>query len=457
MKKRNVNNAAIDDAIELVKKSKDTHVLLGYHDMDGILRGKYVARESFESMARSGFGACGVILGWGYGEEPNDDCTFTGWHTGFSDIELSIIPESGIPLSFEDNRMFFLADFEGSAKEICPRNALRRVLKKAEDCGYKFMSGIEYEFFMFNETSSSAYEKGYRNLQPLSQGNFSYSPLRTSVNSDLVSEILTSFSTMGIPIEGLHTEQGPGVLEVALSVSDALKTADNAALFRSFLKIMAQKRGLMATFMAKWNSELAGQSGHTHLSLLDLDNKPLFYDPEDVHGMSQQMRHFIGGQLTLLPELACMFAPNVNSYARLLPGTWAPVSANWGIDNRTVAVRVLGGSANSKRLEFRVPGSDANPYLALSAAIAAGLWGIENRVDPGSPVIGNGYIEETCLERRLPQTLDEAADRFEASEVARELFGDKFVSHFSQMRRFEAEQSRSAVTDWQLQRYFEVV
>ena len=216
----------------------------------------------------------------------------------------------------------------------------------------------------------------------MTPGAFGYSVLRSSVHSDLYHELLDLGQTMRFPIEGLHTETGPGVLEAALTYCDALEAADRAALFKTFAKVLAQRHGLMATFMAKWSNSVPGQSGHLHISLRTTDGESVFHDPSKPHEMSDAMRWFIGGQQALMPELLAMVAGTVNSYSRLVPGYWAPTSATWGVENRTTALRVIRGGPSSQRVEYRIAAADINPYIALAAAIGSGLWGIEHRIEP---------------------------------------------------------------------------
>ncbi|MBV8394171.1 MAG: glutamine synthetase, partial [Alphaproteobacteria bacterium] len=274
--------------------------------------------------------------------------------------------------------------------------------------------------------------------------------------SDWYRDLLALCETMDMGIEGLHTETGAGVLEAALRVADGLEAADRAALFKLFTKVLAQKRDWLATFMAKWSKDWPGCGGHMHVSLWKGD-KSAFFDDKAPHRMSRTMRQFVAGQQMLMPELLAMIAPTVNSYRRLIPGFWAPTAASWGVENRTSALRVIPGSAKSTRVEYRVAAADANPYLALAAAIASGLWGIENDLDPGEPVKGNAYERKFPAKAQLPRTLMEAASKLKASKAARELFGAAFVDHFSATREWEEREFRKAITEWELDRYMEII
>ena len=231
----------------------------------------------------------------------------------------------------------FLCEFVDKAEEICPRGTLRRVLARAEKMGFEVKVGFEYEFFVFAETAFSIREKGYRNLKPISPGFFGYSVLRNSVLSDFYKDLLAMCETMDMGIEGLHTETGAGVLEAALRVGDALPSADRAALFKLFTKVLAQKRDWLATFMAKWSKDWPGCGGHMHMSLWK-GGKSAFYDEKAPHRMSTTMRQFVGGQQALMPETLAMVASTVNSYRRLIPGFWAPTVSTWGVENRTTAL-----------------------------------------------------------------------------------------------------------------------
>ncbi len=447
----------IADAKKIVEERGLTHVKVGVFDGDAILRGKYMSKAKFFSALEGGFGFCDVVLGWDSNDQLFDNVKFTGWHTAYPDAWVRVLPETCRAIPFEGDMLFFLGEFTDKAEAVCPRGVLRRVLDRAARSGYDSYGACEYEFFMFDETPETVREKGYRNLQPMTPGYFGYSVLRGSVWSELYHEILDTCEKMRMPIEGLHTETGPGVLEAALTVDKTLEAADRAALFKTFMKVIAQRRGLMATFMAKWSNNWPGQSGHIHVSLKGKDGKAIFHDSKQPHNMSQEMRWFIGGQQQLMPELLAMVSCTVNSYSRLIPGFWAPTNATWGIENRTCALRVIPGSEKSQRVEYRIAAADMNPYLGLAVAIGSGLWGIENKIEPTAAIVGNSYDMKHPAKLDLPRTLWDAAQRLRRSKVAADLFGEDFVEHWAATREWEEREFRKHITDWELARYFEII
>ncbi|HLQ12845.1 MAG TPA: hypothetical protein VK130_06320 [Steroidobacteraceae bacterium] len=455
MKPEEVRSAA--QARAIVEERGLEHVKVGIFDNDGLLRGKYIDRDKFFGALDKGFGMCDVVLGWDSNDQQYDNVRFTGWHTAYPDAMVRLLPETCRSLPFEGNMLLFLGEFSGRAEQVCPRAALRRVLKRAADHGYALAAAAEFEFFVFSETPDSVREKGYRGLRNMTPGYFGYSMLRSSVHSELYQALLLQSAQMRTPIEGLHTETGPGVMEAALHYCEALEAADRAAIFKTFTKVLAQRRGLMATFMAKWSQQMPGQSGHLHMSMTRRDGTPAFYDEHKPHTMSDELRWFVGGQQALMPELLAMVASTVNSYSRLVPGYWAPTSATWGVENRTCALRVIQGGPKSQRVEYRIAAADINPYLAIAAAVGSGLWGIEQRIEPDEPITGNAYDRKLPARRQLPRTLTDAAAQFARSKAAQELFGAPFVEHFAASREWEEREFRRAVTDWELARYFEII
>jgi len=454
MKPEDVRTVA--DAKKIVNERQLTHVKVGVFDIDGILRGKYLSREKFFGALDKGFGFCDVVLGWDLNDQLYDNVQFTGWHTGYPDAEVRLLPETCRDIPFEGDMLFFLAEFTDDAKAPCPRGILRRVLARAKKMGFDVYAGFEYEYFVFDETPDSVRAKHYRDLKPMAPGFFGYSVIRNTVHSDYYNETLELCEKMRFPLEGLHEETGPGVLEAAIAYDQALAAADKAGLFKTFIKVHAQLRGRMATFMAKWNPNLPGQSGHMHVSLKK-GGKAAFHDPKGRFGMSKVMEHFVAGQQAFMPEFLGMVASTVNAYTRMVPGYWAPTHATWGVENRTCALRVIPGSEKSQRVEYRISAADCNPYLALAAALASGLMGIEKKLPLGKPITGNAYDHKPPARGALPTTLWDAAQRLRASKAARECFGDAFVEHFAATREWEERQFRKSVTDWELDRYFEII
>lgn len=452
---RQVTSAA--EARAIVEERGLSHVKVGVFDVDGILRGKYMSRAKFFSALENGYGFCDVVLGWDCQDQLYDNVHFTGWHTGYPDAPVRILPETCRPLPFEADNLLFLSEFGGPAEQICPRGVLQRVIDKAAQLGFRAYAGFEYEVFFFDETPESVRAKHYRDLKPMAPGWFGYSVIRNSTASAFYRELLATCEAMDFGIEGLHEETGPGVIEAAIAYDGALAAADKAALFKTFVKVLAQRNRMMATFMAKWSQDWPGQSGHIHLSLRDPDGKPVFHDPGEPHRISRTMRHFLGGQQQLLPELLAMVAPTINSYTRLIPGFWAPTVSTLGVENRTCALRVIPGGAKSQRVEYRIAAADANPYIVLAAALASGLWGIEHGIEPEPLVEGNAYDREFAAHLALPHTLWDAAQRLKQSRMARECFGDAFVDHFAATREWEEREFRKHITDWELARYFEII
>jgi len=445
-----------DDARALIKERDLRHVKVGVFDIDGVLRGKYMSRDKFLSALDGGFGFCDVVLGWDANDELYDNVKFTGWHTGYPDAPVRILPETCRELPFEDT-VLFLGEFDGPAAAVGPRATLGRVLEKAKSMGLHADAALEFEFFVFDETPDSVREKGYRNLQAMAPGTFGYSVIRNSVWSEFYEGLLQYCEDMDFPVEGLHEETGPGVLEAAIGVDEAMSAADKASLFKTFTKIYAQKHDMMATFMAKWSPDWPGQSGHLHISLRNDDGTSAFYDPAAENSMSETMRHFVAGCQALMPEVLAMVSPTINSFSRMVPGAWAPTNATWGVENRTCALRVIPGSRKSQRVEYRLCAADVNPYLGLAAVLASGLYGIEEKLKLSPGLEGNAYTQELPPETALPTTLWDAAQALKASSNARAAFGDDFVDHFAATREWEEREFRKAITDWELKRYFEII
>lgn len=448
------NQQSLPELLQELTEESATKVKLAITDIDGVLRGKLISLDKFRSVVEKGFGFCDVVFGWDAGDQAYDNAAYTGWHTGYPDALAMIDINTFRRVPWENDLPFFLAGFPDAP---CPRGVLRRVIRQAEELGYRAYFSQEFEWFNFLGKGGTVAAEDYRRLSPMSQGMFGYSILRASQGSAFFQELFDLLEKFGVPLEGLHTETGPGVYEAAILYADVLEAADRAVLFKSGVKEIGHRHGVLPTFMAKFSSELPGCSGHVHQSLWSADGtQNLFYDAEGGAGMSSLMESYIAGQLYCLPYVLPMYAPTVNSYKRLVEGAWAPTTVTWGIDNRTTALRALPGSATSTRLETRVVGSDANPYLAMAACLASGLYGIRKGLKLETPATkGSGYADKGP--GVLPRNLWEATQAMKESALAAELFGEVFVDHFARTREWEWRQFSREVTDWELKRYFEII
>lgn len=467
-----------ESALAYVKNYPAGKVKLAVTDIDGILRGKVIHRDKFFSVLEKGFGFCDVVFGWDSADVAYDNTTYTGWHSGYPDANAKIDVLTFRKIPWDNDIPFFLADFvneTGDPSQVCPRNLLKKIREEAVKAGFNPVFSQEFEWFNFAETPDSWANKHFINPQPLTPGMFGYSILRSSLRGEYFNALFDNLKKFDVPIEGIHTETGPGVYEAAILYADILEAADRATLFKTGVKEIAQRQhitpktaksksspkkaepqhGIMASFMAKWNENLPGCSGHVHQSLWDA-KRNLFFDAKDKFHMSELMKSFVAGQLYCLPHILPLFAPTINSYKRLVEGAWAPTTLTWGMDNRTTALRVLTGGEKSARLETRVVGSDVNPYLAMAGCLASGLYGIRKKMKLSQPqTLGNGYRDLKF--GVLPANLREATQAMKNSDLAKELLGEKFTEHFTQTREWEWRQFSKAVTDWELKRYFEII
>jgi glutamine synthetase len=449
-----------EEIIQQLAADKAEKVKLAVTDIDGILRGKVISFEKFISIAEKGFGFCDVVFGWDAADSAYDNAAVTGWHTGYPDAIATIDLQTFRQVPWENDLPFFLADFSNEKTGLaaaCPRTLLKQIAAQAKSAGYIPYFSQEFEWFNFIDNKEELYKNNFRNPQPITPGMFGYSILRASQEGTYFHDLFDSLKKINVPLEGIHTETGPGVYEAAISYSEILEAADRAVVFKSSVKEIAHRHGIIASFMAKWNENLPGCSGHVHQSLWSANGKEnLFFDKKNKTGMSPLMESYIAGQLHCLPYILPMYAPTINSYKRLVEGAWAPTTLTWAMDNRTTALRVLAGSAGSTRLETRVVGSDSNPYLAMAACLASGLYGIKNKLKlKTAPTKGSGYAD--TKNGTLPKNLWDATQAMKESSLAKELFGEKFVNHFTGTREWEWRQFSKVVTDWELKRYFEII
>ena len=464
-------SAAIKPAVEhpavaAIRQSSAGKVKVACSDIDGILRGKYLHRDKFLGAAEpypgGGFGFCDVVFGWDAHDRCYDNAQVTGWQHGFPDALARLDLDTARHVPWDGGVPFFLGEFvnaDGTPFAVCPRQTLKRVLKRAEKLGLMPMAGMEFEWFNFAETPNSWAAKQGVAPTTITPGMFGYSLLRMADQREFFNALMDEMAAFRVPIEGLHTETGPGVYEVAIAFCEALEQADRAILFKTGAREIGKRYGIMPSFMAKWSQSLPGCSGHIHQSLSDGTGdgkKNLFFDANSPRRMSPLFESYLAGQVHCLMEFAPMFWPTINSYKRLVDGFWAPVKPTWGMDNRTASFRVIAGTPKATRLETRCPGADVNPYLAMAAVIAAGLHGVEQGLKLTAPPI-TGTNQGADDVPRAPRSLIRSTQVFKQSAIARDWLGDTFVDHFAATREWEHRQWQDAVTDWELKRYFEII
>jgi len=436
-------------------------VLMVFPDQQGRFMGKRVTGDFFVNDVLDGEGAihaCNYLLAVDMEMEPLPGYAYANWDTGYGDLKA--IPELAtmrlVPW-LEKTALVICDVFDeetGEPVEVAPRQILRRQIDRARAAGLTVMCGSELEFYLFRDSYEEAAAKAYRGLHPHSDYIMDYHILQTTKDEYLIRQLRNHMDAAGVPVEFSKGEFGRGQHEINLRYAEALEMADRHTIYKNGVKEIAALAGRAVTFMAKWSMAEAGSSCHLHSSLWDADGREsLMWSDAGEHHLSTTFRHYLGGLMATAREMAWLFAPSVNSYKRYQLGSWAPTAIAWGHDNRTCGFRIV-GEHKSFRVENRIPGADANPYLAFAATIAAGLYGIENAIDPPEMFRGNAYEAKDVP--RVPSSLHEAVDEFERSEVARKAFGDLAFEHLLNTAR--QEQSifdNQTVTDWELGRYFE--
>ncbi|KAF1997863.1 glutamine synthetase/guanido kinase [Amniculicola lignicola CBS 123094] len=482
-----VSTVTLETLPELLKD--DLAVKVAGVDVDGILRGKLMAKKKFLSIAREGFGFCSVIFGWDMHDQTYfRELNISNKENGYRDLIAVPDFKSFRRIPWENNVPFFLVSFlDPDTKKgvsACPRSLLRAQVDKLKENGYGAMAGAEYEFYQFrapqshdgperNSSSTAPFlrDNPVNSLPSLTEGMFGYSVTRPVHNQDYFYGIFDACSQFRCGIEGWHTESGPGVFEAALEFDEITAMADKASLFKLTVKSVASKFGITPCFMAKPREGLPGNSGHMHVSIVSPEGKNLFYREEedtehkwqDIRHLSDLGRHFLAGLIDGLPDIMPILAPNVNSYKRLVENFWAPVTVSWGLEHRAASIRLISpptSSPKATRFEVRVPGADTNPHFVLSAILALGWRGIEKKMEIGIPPLGKGEDVGGTADKgvRLAKSLKEATERFMSKEsVAREVFGDEFVEHYGGTRQHEIRLWDEAVTDWEVRRYIETV
>jgi glutamine synthetase len=423
-------------------------VLLCIADMEGRLQGKRLTTQHFlDEVVEHDAEGCNYLLAVDVDMNTVDGYAMSGWSLGYGDFVMKPDLDTLRLVPWHEGTALVMADLawdDGSEVAASPRQILRRQLARLAERGWIATAGTELEFIVFRDSYEEAWNKAYRDLEPANQYNVDYSMLGTARVEPLLRRIRNSMMGAGMKVENSKGECNFGQHEINIRWDEALATADNHAIYKNGAKEIAAQESMSITYMAKLN-EREGNSCHIHCSLAHEGGGNVFAEDRTT------FERFIAGQLACLRELTLFFAPHVNSYKRLVPGSFAPTAVAWGNDNRTCSMRVV-GHGQGVRVENRLPGADVNPYLALAATIAAGLHGIDNELELEPPFEGNAYESD---KPRVPHTLYAARDLFAGSDVAREAFGEEVVDHYLNRARIELEALEATVTDWEKFRGFE--
>jgi glutamine synthetase len=433
---------------ELRDSDVDT-VLLAIVDMQGRLQGKRLTKQHFlDEVVSNAAEGCNYLLAVDVDMNTVEGYAMSSWERGYGDFVMVPALDTLRPIPWHPATALVMADVkweDGSDVVASPRQILRRQLERLEERGWVANAGTELEFILFRDTYEQAWHKGYRDLEPANLYNVDYSLLGTARVEPLIRRIRNEMAAAGLVVENSKGECNLGQHEINFRYADALRSADAHALYKTGAKEIAAQEGMAITFMAKFD-EREGNSCHIHLSLAGEDGSALFEQRREVFDS------FVAGQLAALRELTLFFAPNINSYKRFQPGSFAPTAVAWGRDNRTCSMRVV-GHGPALRVENRLPGADVNPYLALAAMIAAGLDGIDRSLPLPDAVEGNAYIDDEL--EHVPASLRDARELFAASELARSAFGQDVVDHYLNNADVELAAFDAAVTDWERVRGFE--
>ncbi|WP_336321621.1 glutamine synthetase family protein [Streptomyces lavendofoliae] len=445
----------VEELRALVASGEIDTVVLAFPDMQGRLQGKRFAAPFFlDEVLEHGTEGCNYLLAVDVELNTVDGYAMSSWATGYGDFAMRPDLSTLRRIPWNEGTALLVADLawnDGSPVVAAPRQVLRRQLERLAEHGFTAHVGTELEFIVFKDTYEQAWNADYRGLTPANQYNIDYSILGTGRIEPLLRRIRNDMAAAGLTVESAKGECNPGQHEIAFKYDEALVTCDQHAIYKTGAKEIASQEGVSLTFMAKYN-EREGNSCHIHLSLQSVDDPGRSVMAGDgPHGMSRVMRHFLAGQLAALRDFSLLYAPNINSYKRFQPGSFAPTAVAWGHDNRTCSLRVV-GHGRSMRFENRLPGGDVNPHLAVAGLVAAGLYGIEHELEPPEPCDGNAYTADYA---HVPTTLREAAELWEKSPIARAAFGDEVVAHYRNMARVELDAFDAAVTDWELRRSFE--
>lgn len=446
------------DALKtLVTKGEIDTVLVACIDMQGRLMGKRFHAAFFCDGGHKETHCCNYLLAVDMEMNTVPGYKSTGWEKGYGDYvlrpdmsTLRLVPWlPGTALVLGD----LLDHHSHEEVDVSPRAILKRQVARARAMGFEPMMATELEFYIFENAYENLRDGGMRDLKPISGYNEDYHLFQTTKEEGLMRAVRNGLYGAGIPVENTKGEADSGQHEVNYKYSNALDTADNHVIVKQAVKEIAHAQGKSVTFMAKYDHRKAGSSSHIHQSLWSLDGNPSFADDKDVHGMSAVMKHFLAGQLAHARDITACLAPYVNSYKRFTIGMFAPTKAVWSADNRTAGFRVCGEHTKAVRVECRIPGSDVNPYLACAALLAAGLDGIEKKMELEPELKGDMYSAKGI--REIPHNLREAADLLNKSTMLRAAFGDDVVDHYHHAAQWEISETDRVVTDFELQRLLE--
>ena len=439
---------------KLVDSGEIDTVIISFTDMQGRLVGKRMSARLFvEDTISHGAECCNYLLAVDVENNTVPGYEFSSWEKGYNDMAMIPVMSTLRLVPWIPHTAMVIADLQPTDHEpvaIAPRSVLQAQIDRLAKMDLVPYVGTELEFIVFDDSFRDAWAKGYDNLRPSTDYNVDYDLLASNRVEPLLHDIRVSMDKAGMYCEGVKGECNLGQQEIAFRYDTAMVTCDNHSVYKSGAKMIADNHGKSLTFMAKFN-EREGNSCHVHISLRDSKGNPVFADKGAENGMSDMFRHFLAGQIALMREFTLLYAPNINSYKRFAEGSFAPTAIAWGHDNRTLALRVVGHGLGM-RVEHRVPGGDVNQYLAVAGLIAAGIHGIENKLELEDMTRGNGYEAD---KPHVPTTLREAADLFENSAAARSIFGDDMVKHIVNAARIEIRAFDSAITDWERVRGFE--
>jgi glutamine synthetase len=438
----------LDELRQQVGEGTVDTVLLTIADMEGRLQGKRLTANHFlDEVVSHAAEGCNYLLAVDVDMNTVDGYAMSSWERGYGDFVMKPDMDTLRPVPWHEGTVLVMADLaweDDSDVVASPRQILRRQLARLAERGWNATAATELEFIVFRDSYEEAWNKAYRDLEPANQYNVDYSMLGTARVEPLIRRIRNSMAGAGMPVENSKGECNFGQHEINFRYNDALHAADDHVIYKTGAKEIAAQEGMAITYMAKLD-EREGNSCHIHCSLQDESGDNVFAGDEAL------FHRFLAGQLACLRELTLFFAPHINSYKRYVKGSFAPTAVAWGKDNRTCSMRVV-GHGPGLRFENRLPGADVNPYLALSAMIAAGLHGVENELELEDPLEGNAYESD---KPHVPHTMYAARDLFAGSDMAREAFGEEVVEHYLNRARVELDAYEATVTDWEKFRGFE--